>query len=47
MMRARVVAQFTTIAIFIGYYGFDTFNMKVAPGYHPAAAVQSKQKDEK
>jgi hypothetical protein len=33
MMRARVGAQFFTLIAFVGYVGFDKFDLKVAPQY--------------
>ena len=35
MMRLRVGAQFATLMIFIGYAGMESFNLAIAPGYHP------------
>ncbi len=42
MMRLRVGAQFATLMIFIGYAGMESFNLAIAPGYHP-----KDEKDEK
>lgn len=39
MMRARVGAQFATIACFVGYYGISSFNFEVRPGYDGAATA--------
>merc|ERR1712159_813623 len=34
MMRARVGAQFATLAIFVYYVGFDNVNFDIAPAYY-------------
>mmetsp|Transcript_8300 Transcript_8300/g.7834 ORF Transcript_8300/g.7834 Transcript_8300/m.7834 type:complete len:132 (-) Transcript_8300:46-441(-) len=37
MMRSRVVAQFATLMIFVGYAGSNAFNLNIAPGYQNVA----------
>ena len=34
MMRARVGAQFATLAVFVWYMGLDKVNFDVAPAYY-------------
>mmetsp|Transcript_7810 Transcript_7810/g.10682 ORF Transcript_7810/g.10682 Transcript_7810/m.10682 type:complete len:133 (-) Transcript_7810:357-755(-) len=48
MMRLRVGAQFATLMIFIGYYGFSQFNLGIAPGMAapPTPGDATKQKKE-
>jgi hypothetical protein len=46
MMRARVGAQFMTLAIFVGYYGISEFNMKMAPMYQEAQQVKKAQQEQ-
>lgn len=41
MMRARVAAQFATLAIFVGYTGLNNFDFTLAPMYQ-----RSKKKEE-
>lgn len=41
MMRARVGAQFVTLVVFIGYLGYEQFDLRLAPKY------QDKKKREK
>lgn len=36
MMRARVAAQFMTLAIFVAYTGFGEFDFTIAPMYQRA-----------
>mmetsp|Transcript_49153 Transcript_49153/g.74745 ORF Transcript_49153/g.74745 Transcript_49153/m.74745 type:complete len:131 (+) Transcript_49153:47-439(+) len=42
MMRARVAAQFGTLAAFVGYMGFDNVNFDVAPAYYRAKDGEKK-----
>lgn len=42
MMRLRVGAQFATLMIFIGYAGMESFNLAIAPGYHPKKDKEDK-----
>ena len=44
MMRLRVGAQFATLMIFIGYAGMESFNVAIAPGYHPNDEDEKKKK---
>lgn len=39
MMRNRVMAQFATIMVFIGYMGADGFDLRLAPMYQDARRV--------
>jgi hypothetical protein len=43
MMRARVVAQFATLAAFVAYTGFDNVNFDVAPAYYRAKETEGDQ----
>lgn len=36
MMRARVGAQFATLATFVYYVGFNNVNFDIAPAYYRA-----------
>jgi hypothetical protein len=42
MMRARVGAQFATLAAFVGYMGLDNVNFDFAPNYYAAKAAEEK-----
>ena len=45
-MRNRVMAQFATIMVFIGYMGRDTFDLRLAPMYQDAKKVEKMIKEE-
>jgi hypothetical protein len=46
MMRARVAAQFMTLAMFVGYTGLNEFDWTIAPMYQRSkqreAAIKAK-----
>lgn len=42
MMRARVGAQFATLATFVYYVGFQNVNFDVAPAYYRAKGLKNK-----
>lgn len=44
MMRARVAAQFGTLVVFMGYYGLNNFDFKMAPMYQAAHANDDDEK---
>jgi hypothetical protein len=44
MMRARVVAQFATLAVFVWYTGFDNVNFGIAPAYFRQKKVEEEYK---
>jgi hypothetical protein len=44
MMRARVGAQFATLATFVYYVGFQNVNFDVAPAYYRAKGDTEKNK---
>lgn len=45
MMRARVGAQFATLAIFMYYVGMDNINFDVAPAYYRAKEKEKKSQE--
>ena len=47
MMRARVGAQFATLATFVYYVGFQNVNFDIAPAYYRTKEIeaQGKQKE--
>lgn len=47
MMRARVGAQFATLATFVYYVGFNNVNFDIAPAYYRAKEAQEAMKDAK
>mmetsp|Transcript_13483 Transcript_13483/g.31341 ORF Transcript_13483/g.31341 Transcript_13483/m.31341 type:complete len:169 (-) Transcript_13483:213-719(-) len=47
MMRARVGAQFATLMIFIGYYGWNSFDFKLAPMYQASKQLEQQKKQQK
>ena len=46
MMRNRVMAQFATIMVFVGYMGMDNFDLRLAPMYQDAKKVEEMLKEE-
>jgi len=46
MMRNRVMAQFATVMVFIGYMGMDNFDWRLAPMYQDAKKVEEMLKEE-
>jgi len=42
MMRARVGAQFATLAAFVSYVGLDNVNFDIAPAYYRAKEAEAK-----
>jgi hypothetical protein len=46
MMRNRVMAQFATIMVFIGYMGADSFDLRFAPMYQDARRVHDMLEEE-
>jgi len=44
MMRARVGAQFATLATFVYYVGFNNVNFDIAPAYYRAKEAKEKEK---
>ena len=47
MMRLRVAAQFGTLMIFIGYAGWNSFNLKAMPGMIVDDDAERKKEHEK
>lgn len=47
MMRARVGAQFATLATFVYYVGLNNVNFDIAPAYYRAQEAKEKQKSSK
>jgi hypothetical protein len=47
MMRLRVGAQFATLVAFVGYMGFDSFNLEAAPAYKRHKAVEQWEEEER
>jgi len=43
MMRARVGAQFATLAMFVFYVGLDNINFEIAPQYQRALKEKEEQ----
>ena len=44
MMRARVGAQFATLATFVYYVGFQNVNFDIAPAYYRTKEMEAKSK---
>jgi hypothetical protein len=40
MMRARVGAQFATLAAFVSYVGLENVNLEIAPAYYRAKEAE-------
>lgn len=45
-MRNRVMAQFATIMVFVGYMGADHFDLRLAPMYQDAKKVEHMLQEE-
>ena len=45
MMRNRVVAQFVTLACFVGYMGLDQADFRIAPMVQDKAAAEKQRED--
>ena len=43
MMRARVVSQFATIVVFMGYYGVNNFDFSFIPGFQTADDTKNQE----
>ena len=47
MMRARVGAQFATLATFVYYVGLNNVNFELAPAYYRAIEAKEKENSKK
>ena len=47
MMRNRVVAQFVTLACFVGYMGLDQADFRIAPMVQDKAAADKQLHEDK